>query len=645
MPRCARLRRFGLACLLLSTLPGVVAAQYRPDDAVRQRRRVLAAKSVIRSVTVSGQQRFSDKEIRKRMHSKVSSQFDFIPGWPSRRLRRDSDRLDSLALHNWYHSQGYLDVQLELDYAFIDTTQRTAAVHVTVSEGTQTLLAGVTMEAPDQPVNRAIEPAMERFELDRPFNPFLLQQIQFDIKEAYANTGYPYAVVTADTTFTFNRRQVRIALRCDPGPPVRFGAITLPELKWTKEKAVRRELTFRSGSTYSREALIKSEEWLYLSGLFDYVALEAVTGSLLVDTTPAFRIRGVERKPLFINARTGLRQDLQFNMIWGTQVEVGDRNFTGRGRQLRVFALADIITEAEDDPFSLRLVPSRFRFAGAFTEPWPVGLRLPTTLEIAYEPPIPDPLRPYTIQRWQGLMTLLKRWSLKNQAWLRFEYEKVDIFDVDPDAAERFKADSGLQATSSITLGMRRDGRDAPLAPTRGSLTFGALKYAGGFLGGDNDYIQLEGSWSRYYRREASVNTVAHRLLLGYLQATRDDLRVPSQELYFLGGANTVRGFRENSLGPRDSLGDPIGGQFLIVGNLELRRPLLGRLWMSLFVDIGNLWNRINDFKMTEWNVGAGIGLQFMSPVGPLRVDYARRVIRVDEEPGGQLHLSIGYAF
>jgi outer membrane protein assembly factor BamA len=239
----------------------------------------------------------------------------------------------------------------------------------------------------------------------------------------------------------------------------------------------------------------------------------------------------------------------------------------------------------------------------------------------------------------------VQQWSYKHQLWAALKFERYDIFGVDAQVEEEYRRDSGLSATHSVVTGYRRDARDAPLAPLRGSLTSGKVQLAGGILGGDYNFFGLEGSWSRYYRRAESWNIIAHRMMLGYLQGIGDDARVPSQEVYFLGGANTVRGFPENSLGPVSPSGQALGGQFYMVGNVELRRPVVGRFWMSLFMDIGNLWDEIESFEWTEWNVGAGLGVQFISPVGPIRLEYGRRVIRVDQPPGGQFHISVGYAF
>jgi outer membrane protein insertion porin family len=598
----------------------------------------LAAKPVIQEVIVTGPRAFSEGTIRSKLHSKKTSAFDFLPFISARRLRRDSDRQDSVALHNWYRSQGYLDVHVNLGYTFMDSLNRTSRVEITVREGVQTLLADTQIDYPPTPLVRRLDQTFARLERGAPLNPFLVKQVQFDINEAYANAGHPYAAVAVDTSFTFNRRQVNLRMSCRPGPEVRFGQVRLPDLRWTRESAVRRELAFRAGDLYSRRAIVRSEDNLFTSGLFDYVALDAVPGHGGQNTKPDFELRGIERKPLFVNARTGGKQDLNHDLVWSTLVVAGDRNFTGRGRLLRVAALADFIVIS-------RWQELKYRFSAAFTEPWPIGLRLPTTLELAYEPGVQDVLRPYRIQRVEGSLSILRRWSRKTRAWLVFTYEQVDISDLDPAAQEQFRADSGISTTRSVTLAQRRDARDAPLSPTRGSVTAAEIEYAGGVLGGDNNFNRVEGSWTRYYRGVESWNIIAHRIRFGYLEGTGADDRAPSQELYFLGGANTVRGFKENSIGPKNTAGDAVGGQFLAVGNLELRRPVVGRLWMSLFVDVGNLWDRIESFRWTDWRVGAGGGLQFMSPVGPIRLDYGRRVIRDGEPPGGQFHLSIGYAY
>jgi len=615
-------------------------AQLRPDSVLQDRRRVLAKKPVIRQVDVSGNTIVSADDVRSHLHSKKSSSLDWLPFVSARKLRRDSDRLDSVSLLHWLATEGHLNARLRIDYQFRDTTRSTARVNVYVNEGPRTYLRLVEIHAIDSLAGIDFDRHRRRLVPGEPFNPFVLRQVQYDLKESYANLGHPYADIAIDSLATSDGTQLDLLLECRAGPLVHFGEVRLPELRWTRPHAVTRELKFKPGDTYSRRQIMLSEDRLYTSGLFDFVALEADPTSP-IDTVPAFQIRCQERKPLFINAGTGLKQDLNYNLIWGTQLEGGDRNFLGTGRQIRGSAEADFALGYND----ALLRELKYRFAAAYTEPWPLGQPLPLTLEVAYEPNVEDPIRQYEIRRWEISSTLEKRWSRKARAWLGFKYEKVDIFSDALTIDDKFRADSGLSTTHSLLLGLFRDHRDAPLAPTRGSLSNSLLEYAGGFLGGDNDFIRVQGSWARYYRKASSWNIFAHRLLVGYLKGTGSPASVPSQELYFLGGANTVRGFAENSIGPRNENGTPVGGELAVVGNIEWRRPLWGRFWMSLFADVGNLWATAEDFKWDEWNMGAGLGVQFISPIGPIRLDYGRRVVRVDAEPGGQIHVSIGYAF
>jgi len=129
---------------------------------------------------------------------------------------------------------------------------------------------------------------------------------------------------------------------------------------------------------------------------------------------------------------------------------------------------------------------------------------------------------------------------------------------------------------------------------------------------------------------------------------------VPSEDRLFLGGAYTVRGYQEATLGPvystADSvgpglLGDPKGGKALLVGNVEFRKNLFWRLGGQVFLDLGNLWYEIEHFNLEDLRLTGGVGIVFFTPVGPLRLDYARRIMTAGDSFGGRFHLSILYAF
>lgn len=120
---------------------------------------------------------------------------------------------------------------------------------------------------------------------------------------------------------------------------------------------------------------------------------------------------------------------------------------------------------------------------------------------------------------------------------------------------------------------------------------------------------------------------------------------VPSFDRFYMGGASTMRGFKENSMGPTDMGGGPRGGKVMVVGNIEYRRALFWKFGCTIFVDAGNLWEKPKHVNGRDFKVSSGVGIQFFTPVGPLRLDYGRQLPIKESPETGRFHLSILYAF
>ena len=107
-----------------------------------------------------------------------------------------------------------------------------------------------------------------------------------------------------------------------------------------------------------------------------------------------------------------------------------------------------------------------------------------------------------------------------------------------------------------------------------------------------------------------------------------------------------MRGFSRRQLGPKKASNDPVGGEMKVEAGVELRVPLFWKLRGTLFVDTGQVWAKYDDVKLNEIEVAVGPGLWFQTPVGPLRLDYVRRLTDFYKtEPEYQWHFSIGPAF
>jgi outer membrane protein assembly factor BamA len=120
---------------------------------------------------------------------------------------------------------------------------------------------------------------------------------------------------------------------------------------------------------------------------------------------------------------------------------------------------------------------------------------------------------------------------------------------------------------------------------------------------------------------------------------------IPIDERFFNGGASSVRSFIERDLGPHDRQGNPIGGEFSTVFNVEYTFPIFGELQGALFTDAGNLLLTSEEPGLDDMRYGVGVGLRYKLPIGPIRLDYGINPNPGPFEDAGAFHFSFGFAF
>src|SRR5262249_43911096 len=199
----------------------------------------------------------------------------------------------------------------------------------------------------------------------------------------------------------------------------------------------------------------------------------------------------------------------------------------------------------------------------------------------------------------------------------------------------------GRQFISSVTPLLTLDRRDDPLDPKRGSFHQVSVETGASFLGSDVEFIK---GWleTRWFINWPPPIVVALSGRLGLASPYGGTQALAIQDRFFAGGASTVRGFREDRLGPLDAQGNPIGGNATAIFNFELRFPIWRWIGGQVFVDTGAVTPEISDLQLSAFKTGAGGGLHIKTPVGPIRLDVGYALQSVPGESRAQVYLTGG---
>jgi outer membrane protein insertion porin family len=254
----------------------------------------------------------------------------------------------------------------------------------------------------------------------------------------------------------------------------------------------------------------------------------------------------------------------------------------------------------------------------------------------------------YRFDRLSGEGVFVRELNHFTTARLTAHIEYVKIRNASPAEAQADRETGNNQIRRILQLYTERDTRDNILIPQKGSYSFGIAEYVGGILGGDFNYYKMQFSWSRY-RILTGANVLATRIWLGWLNDMFTNGSSALLDRFIVGGSTTIRGYTNLDLGPKFEsgplAGTASGGHYMIVANVEVRRPLFWRFGGTAFMDGGNAYSHISDITPLSIRFSAGMGLQFFTPIGPIRLDYAVRLKKQFDLGAGLFHLSILYAF
>jgi outer membrane protein insertion porin family len=610
---------------LLLSVPGPAAAR---SDLESQLKTVAA-------VGLRGRHSVSGRELRAVLKTRSPS---FWP-WAERRLlRTDFLVADCAAIEGVYHQHGFLDAAVRDSLVPARDPGRVRVLFL-IREGPRSRIADVDVEgAPAVPPEalRRVLYARPR----RPFNPAYLVADTAIIAREEGEQGHLPRVVGTARRDERDSLRVHVAYRVVEGPVYTVGAIRVvsPEALRVSERLVYRELLLRPGNVYRQSKMEESEERLYQTGLFSEVQVSPQLDSTNSRMEFLVRVRG--RKPRWLDGGvgTGTQERLRFEGEWG------HRNLGKHGLQGVLGARLALDQSA-------RFLLSRGE--ASVLEPWLLGTRNRAQVTIYVEKRKDFRVDTLEIEKRARGVAFQVQHGFGRLAYVRLTQDNTWVVDQRATFLTTTLSpavhDSLLQgflpsySTHRLQLSGVRDRRDHPLSTTRGSLQVASADLAGGPFKGSTSFtkFQASSSWFAPLRRPGWV--LAARARGGLVKpfgerkdfiplagVDREVARVPTEDLFRLGGVNSVRGYAENEIAAT-------GGLALLNANLELRVPVVGLLGVELFVDAGNVWARPEFIRPADFTPRLGraqldagdvryvygAGGRFNLAFAPVRLDVA----------------------
>ena len=582
----------------------------------------------IKNMLVQGNFYVPDKRILKIIKSRRAWLFN------SGYLKEEVLKEDMERIKGFYEKEGYIDATARFELVKIDDSR--VAVRVDIDEGKQYFVENISFSGQTVFSSEELLAAMTEIHDGGIFSRERLSIDLSNIRVKYFDEGYIFANVKESSSLNPVSGKVEIRLDVMEGSLAYVNEVRIEGNERTRDIVIRRELRLLPGEKFDGEKLRRSKQRLANLGYFEEVNYD------IEDTTLP------DLKDLVVQVKEAKTGSLSFGGGYSTVdqfvgfIELEQKNFdftnwptfTGGGQNLSLRA------ETGSTRSNTRL---------SFTEPWLFDHPISAGFD-AYRSERDresDVGFAYDEKRIGGDVRFGKQFTEYTSGSISYKREKITIDNFADGVSNDLLAEEGENTVSSIGVMVARDKRDNVFSPTRGLYLSQSADVAGGILGGTKDFYRFT-SRASYYVPLKFDSVVELRVRAGMVEAYGDSGSVPIFERFYAGGSRTIRGYNERKVGPIDAVtDDPIGGESMLVGNIEYLFPLVDFLKMAAFYDIGNVWPRVKDFASGGFKSGVGMGLRVKTPVGPINLDYG---FPLNSEPGeekrsGKFYFSVSRGF
>jgi outer membrane protein insertion porin family len=560
----------------------------------------------IKRISFVGNEHFSDGTLRGKIRTTESAWWRFL----SSDDRFDPDRLnlDRELLRKYYLSEGYADFRVVSAVAELAPDRSGFFITFTITEGERYKFGKIDVNSRFQGLDTdQLKSYLTMSEGDW-YDADEVEKTVTAMSDAVGTLGYAFVEVRPNIRRNREDHTIDVTFDVQEGPRVYVERINISGNTRTLDKVIRREFRLSEGDAFSTAKVRRSQQRLKNLGFFEKVDVSAAPGSAQDKTN--LEVQVVEQSTGEISFGAGFSTT---SGILG-DISIRERNLLGKGQDLRLGLSLGTLSTLIDL---------------SFTEPYFMDRAVSAGFDIFRTSNDRQNIASYS-DRSLGF-ALRAGWAFTEHTrqQVRYTLRQSEIYNVQPWASSIVQRQSGSSIVSEVSQTIGWDTRDARLNATKGWLLRNTLAYGG--LGGTEYYVRgtIDGVIYQTIIEDfvasigGSVGAIA--------PLSGSTLRLNNR--FFIGG-DTLRGFAVGGIGPRDAnTTDSLGGKYYYTGTAELSFPLglpkeIGILGKA-FVDVGSLWGTADDpsqvsmFDSQLMRVSTGLGIQWISPFGPIRVDYA----------------------
>jgi outer membrane protein insertion porin family len=571
----------------------------------------------ITKIQFEGNRAYSDKELKKQL---ATSEENILSWFTEAGELKEADlEQDVTRLRAFYHDSGYIEAKVGEPQ--VEFKGNDIIISFKVEEGSQFKVGKVAITGDliltEEQLLKDLKITQEEF-----YNRQVLRNDVLTLTDLYANEGYAYADIVPAVKTIPESLQVDITFNVEKGKPVYYEEIIISGNTKTRDKVIRRQLRVYEQELTSASRLKRSVANLERLDYFENVKVDTAKGS--ADDKMVLKMNVTEKSTGAFSFGAGYGN---VESVFG-MAQIAERNLFGRGQTLSLQGVLGAKTQ---------------KAILSFTEPY------------IYDIPLSGTVKLY---KWLYSYNTYDRDSTGSSVGLSypvFDYTRLsstytydisDISNIDDNASNSVKDLKGENIKSSILTGLKYDSRNNAFLPRRGSTHGISFEYAG--IGGTIGFTKYIAETAWVIPLFWEVRAIAHAEG-GYVVQSKDK-KLPDFEKFYMGGIGSLRGFERDDLAPTDDDGNTVGGDKYVQFNFEVVFPLFKEVGIHglVFFDTGAVYGENVNMELDPASLrqSAGAGIRWVSPVGPLDIEYGYILDQKDSDHGpGQFEFTMTSSF